>query len=70
MSERSIEERPEKADAREEMGYWKIDTVMGAPDKHCILTMVERPSWFTLTGKLANRTKELTKQRACWLMGK
>jgi len=67
---RSIEDRPEKANNREEMGHWEIDTVMGSGDKHCILTMVERRSGFTLIGKLVNRTQELTKQRACWLMGK
>ncbi len=51
------------------MGHWEIDTVMGAEDKHCILTMVERRSGFTLIGKLANRTQEQTSQRACWLIG-
>lgn len=67
---RSIEERPERVNTREEMGHWEIDTVMGSEDKHCILTMVERCSGFTLIGKLINRTKERTEQRACWLMGK
>ena len=67
---RSIEERPERVNRREEMGHWEIDTVMGGGDKHCILTMVERRSGFTLIGKLVNRTQEVTQQRACWLMSK
>lgn len=53
---RHISERPLSADNRSRFGHWEIDTVMGADDRHCIVTMVERKSRYTLIGKLKART--------------
>ncbi len=53
---RHISERPEVIENRERIGDWEIDTVMGSGDKHCIVTLVERKSGYTLIGKLKNRT--------------
>ena len=55
---RHISERPEVIDKRERIGDWEIDTVMGSGDKHCIVTLVERKTGYTLIGKLRNKTKE------------
>jgi IS30 family transposase len=55
---RHISERPKSADTRSRIGHWEIDTVMGSGDQHCIVTLVERKSGFTLIGKLKARTKE------------
>ena len=55
---RHITERPDVVDARSRVGDWEVDTVMGSGDKHCILTMVDRRSGYTLIGKLRNRRKE------------
>ena len=53
---RPISERPVSADNRSRCGHWEIDTVMGANDRHCIVTMVERKSRLTRIGKLKART--------------
>ncbi len=55
---RHISERPEIINERGRIGDWEIDTVMGSGDKHCIVTLVERKTGYTLIGKLENRTKE------------
>jgi len=54
---RHISERPADADDRAHVGHWEIDTVIGSvPDKHCIVTLVERSVGFTLIAKLKART--------------
>lgn len=67
---RHISERPHEVETRATLGHWEIDTVQGSPDKHCILTMVERKTGFLLIGKLSNKTKEATEQRAVELIRK
>jgi IS30 family transposase len=57
---RHISERSETIDQRKRVGDWEIDTVMGSGDLHCILTLVERKTGFTLIGKLKDRTKAET----------
>ena len=61
---RHISERPACADAREELGHWEIDTVMGTGSKHCILSLVERKTGLLIIGKLASRTCEALNERA------
>ena len=41
---RSIEEREESIESREDFGHWEIDTVIGVKDKddEVLLTLVER----------------------------
>ena len=41
---------------RSRYGHWEIDTVIGAGDGHCIVTLVERKSGYILIGKLKART--------------
>lgn len=53
---RHLSQRPLSAENRSRIGHWKIDTVIGANDRHCIVTMVERKTKFTLIGKLKART--------------
>lgn len=53
---RHISERPKGAENRTRFGHWEIDTVIGASDRHCIVTMVERKSGYALIGKLKART--------------
>jgi IS30 family transposase len=64
QGKRMIDERPAIVDSRQEVGHWEGDTMTGASwDKHCIVTLVERSTGYTLIGKLANRTtKELNKK--------
>jgi transposase, IS30 family len=60
---RPISERPEAANRRSEFGHWETDTVMGSPDQHCIVTLVERSTGYVLVGKLKDRSAEgLTRQ--------
>jgi len=67
---RHISERPAEVETRATLGHWEIDTVQGSPDKHCILTLVERKTGYVLIGKLPNKTKEATEQRAVQLIRK
>ncbi len=58
---RHISERPKGAENKSRIGHWEIDTVIGSRnDTHCIVTLVERKTKYTLIGKLSCRTtKEL-----------
>lgn len=60
---RHISERPSGANNRSRFGHWEIDTVIGANDGHCIVTLVERKSRYTIIGKLrARSTAELNRR--------
>jgi IS30 family transposase len=63
-----ISERPASIEARSEIGHWEMDTVMGKGSKHCILTLVERATGYTLIGKLPDRTAKATTQKAIQLI--
>ena len=52
---RHISERPTTVEAREEVGHWEIDTVLGTT-KPCIVTLVERATGYVMIGKLKART--------------
>jgi IS30 family transposase len=58
VGKRHISERPPEVDAREQFGHWEGDTVIGADRHHCVLTLVERVSRYTVIQKLTARTKE------------
>ena len=58
MGKRHISERPATVQARAELGHWEGDTVMGADQRHCVLTLVERVSGYVVMRKLSARTKE------------
>lgn len=64
-----ITDRPATVDDRSEFGHWEMDTVMGNhASKHCIISLVERKSGYTIIGKLADRTKEVVTARATRLI--
>lgn len=67
---RNISERPAEIDSRNTTGHWEIDTVMGKGSKHCIVTLVERKTGYTLIGQLNNRTTKATNQRTIRLIKK
>ena len=53
---RSIEERPQKIENREEYGHWEMDCVVGS-GKSCLLVMTERKSRRELIFKLPSKTQ-------------
>ncbi len=53
-----ISERPLDVEARQQPGHWEGDTVMGAETSHCLLTLVERSSGFTIIKILKARNKD------------
>jgi IS30 family transposase len=56
---KSITERPESADSREEAGHWEIDLVVGKQGtKPAILTLVERKSRKSLYVLIKNKTQK------------
>ena len=55
---RHISERPPEVLARQHLGHWEGDTVMGSDMRHCLLTLVEIKSGFTIIEKLSARTKD------------
>jgi len=64
-----IAQRPAAVEARQEIGHWEMDTVMGAhASRHCILSLVERVSGYTIIGKLRDRSKEVVTKRAIHLI--
>lgn len=65
---RHISERPATVETRRFIGHWEIDTVMGAGDKHCIVTIVERKTGYLVVGKLPCRTTEQLNRRVIQLM--
>ncbi len=69
-TKRNISERPEAASKRLEIGHWEIDTVVGRGTKHCIVTLVERLSGYTLIGQLDDRTTHSLNKRVIELIRK
>jgi IS30 family transposase len=57
-----ITDRPAEAEARLEPGHWEGDTVMGTGSSHCLLTLVERSSGFTIIKILSARNKAQASQ--------
>ncbi len=53
---RSLLERPKSAENRTRKGHYEIDTVLGKGSRHCILTLVDRKTGYTIIRKLAQRT--------------
>lgn len=58
VGKRHISERPAAVELRRQIGHWEGDTVMGADQRHCVLTLVERVTGYLVMKKLAARTKE------------
>ncbi|MDN5934361.1 MAG: IS30 family transposase [Pseudonocardia sp.] len=65
---RAITERPAAVEGRRQRGHWEIDTVQGAGDRHCVLSLVERRTGYLALGKLAAKsTAEATRATAALL---
>lgn len=60
---RHISERPAAVELRVEIGHWEMDLVVGGPDQHCIVTLVERATGTTLIGKLRCRKAAAVNKR-------
>ena len=69
-AKRNIAERPIEVETRKTKGHWEIDTVMGKGSKHCIVTLVERKTGYTLIGQLNDRTTKSINKRTIKLMSK
>jgi IS30 family transposase len=65
---RHITQRPVSAHNRSRIGHWEIDTVIGNPDQHCIVTLVERKTKYTIIGNLARRNTQATNKRLIQLI--
>jgi Transposase and inactivated derivatives, IS30 family len=65
---RHISERPAVIESRSEIGHWEIDTVIGAGNQHCVVTLVERVTGATLIGKLHHRRVAALNQRVIELI--
>jgi len=61
---RHISERPAAAENRSRIGHLEGDTMIGAADKHCVLTLVDRKTGYVFIGKLPQRTVQAANQRA------
>lgn len=57
LGKRHISERPRIIETRRRLGDWEADTVMGHGTTHCLLTLVERKSGYTIIRKLRARNK-------------
>jgi transposase, IS30 family len=58
LGKRHISERPAVVERRRQIGHWEGDTVMGADQRHCVLTLVERVTGYLVMKKLVARTKQ------------
>jgi IS30 family transposase len=52
---RHIDERPQAAKGRTEIGHFEIDLVHGFRGRSCVMTLVDRKSRFTIITKLKNK---------------
>lgn len=55
-NKRHISERPISVDNKTRYFHWEIDTVHGSEDQHCIVTIVERKTKYTIIGKMKSRS--------------
>lgn len=53
---RHIDERPQAAKDRAELGHFEIDLVHGFQGRSCVMTLVDRKSRLTIIAKLKNKT--------------
>ena len=65
---RSLAERPPGATNRSRVGHLEGDTIMGASNRHCVLTLVDRKTGYALIGKLRDRTTAETNRRMIELL--
>jgi IS30 family transposase len=61
---RPISTRPKVVERRTRIGHWEADTVVGTDRHHCIVTLVERKTGFTVIKKIQSMTVSEV-NRAC-----
>jgi len=69
-NKRHISERPKSAENKTRVGHWEIDTVIGSRDHHCIVTLVDRKTRYTVIGKLTCRSKAQLNHKVIQLIGR
>ena len=50
-----IEDRPDEANTRKEIGHWEADTVAGKTGKSCMITLADRKSRFLIGKKVSQK---------------
>ena len=65
---RLISQRPASVEARDRVGHWEVDTVMGTGSRDCIVSLVERKTGLLLIGKLEDRTTASLNRRVIHLI--
>lgn len=63
MRRRSIDNRPEKANQRAQIGHWERDLMLGKRNTGAVITAVDRKTRFTLLAKISKTTAEETNQK-------
>ena len=56
QDKRPISDRPHSVERRSRIGHWEGDTVIGADRRHCLLTLVERKTGYTIIKKIKSKT--------------
>lgn len=54
----SIRKRPKEVNERQTLGHWEGDTIRGKTPHHCMVTLVERKSLYTLISPVLAKTAE------------
>lgn len=54
-----IDQRPAVVNAKERLGDWEIDTIIGKDRKEAVVSIVERKSKFTILRKVNNKTAQM-----------
>lgn len=67
---RPIADRPAAAHNRSRVGHLEGDTVMGGPDQHCIMVLVDRKTGYVFIGKMRDRTTSSANRCAMMLLKK
>jgi transposase, IS30 family len=63
-----IDDRPEIVNAKQRLGDWEIDTIIGKQHKQAIVTLVERVSKKTLIGQVRNKQADFVKAQVIRLL--
>ena len=63
-----IDDRPDIVNAKQRLGDWEIDTIIGKQHKHAIVTLVERVSKKTLIGQVGNKQADFVRMQVIRLL--
>ena len=68
VNRRSLAERPAHIEARQHVGHWEADTVIGKNHQQAIVTLVERKSGFAKIMKVSRKSADLVSQAMIQLL--